>query len=42
MYHFVSGFIHVTDLSVHVARQVPRYARQSTFSLHLDFLLFIL
>ena len=26
MYHFVSGFINVTDLSVDVAWQVPRYA----------------
>ena len=26
MYHFVSGFINVTDLSVDVALQVPRYA----------------
>ena len=25
MYHFVSGFINVTDLSVDVAWQVPRY-----------------
>ena len=26
MYHFVSGFINVADLSVDVAWQVPRYA----------------
>ena len=26
MYHFVSGFINVTDLSIDVAWQVPRYA----------------
>ena len=26
MYHFVSGFINVTDLSVDVEWQVPRYA----------------
>ena len=26
MYHFVSGFINVTDLSVDVAWQVPRYS----------------
>ena len=26
MYHFVSGFKNVTDLSVDVAWQVPRYA----------------
>ena len=26
MYHFVSGFINVTDLSAHVTWQVPRYA----------------
>ena len=26
MYHFVSGFINVTDLSVDVPWQVPRYA----------------
>ena len=26
MYHFVSGLINVTDLSVDVAWQVPRYA----------------
>ena len=26
MYHFVSGFMNVTDLSVDVAWQVPRYA----------------
>ena len=26
MYHFVSGFINVTDLPVDVAWQVPRYA----------------
>ena len=26
MYHFVSGFVNVTDLSVDVAWQVPRYA----------------
>ena len=26
MYHFVSGFINITDLSVDVAWQVPRYA----------------
>ena len=26
MYHFVSGFINVTDLSVDVAWQLPRYA----------------
>ena len=26
MYHLVSGFINVTDLSVDVAWQVPRYA----------------
>ena len=42
MYHFVSGFINVTDLSVDVAWQVPRYARQSTSRLHLILLLFIL
>ena len=44
MYHFVSGFINVTDLSVDddVAWQVPRNARQSTSSLHLILLLFIL
>ena len=41
MYHFVSGFIDVTDLSVDVAWQVPRYARQSTSSLHLILILFI-
>ena len=44
MYHFVSGFINVTDLSVDVAWQVPGYhlACQSTSSLHLILLLFIL
>ena len=42
MYHFVSGFINVTDLSVDVAWQVPGHARQSTSSLHLILLLFIL
>ena len=43
MYHFVSGFINVTDLSVDVAWQVPsKYACQSTSSLHLILLLFIL
>ena len=26
MYHFISGVINVTDLSVDVAWQVPRYA----------------
>ena len=26
MYHFVSGFINVTDLSADVAWEVPRYA----------------
>ena len=45
MYHFVSGFINVTDLLVDVARQVPRYAPPClsvTSSLHLILLLFIL
>ena len=42
MYHFVSGFINVTDLSVDVAWQVLNLACQSTSSLHLILLLFIL
>ena len=45
MYHFVSDFINVTDLSVDVAWQVPRMhhlASQSTSCLHLILLLFIL
>ena len=32
MYHFVSGFINVTDLSVDVAWQVPRYSPPCLFS----------
>ena len=45
MYHFVSCFINVTELSVDVAWKVPRIhhlACQSTSCLHLLLLLFIL
>ena len=45
MYHFVSGCINVTDLSVDVAWQVPRYAPPClsvTSYLHLVLRLFIL
>ena len=40
MYHFVSGFINVTDLSGDVAWQVPRYAPPPVnfqFARHLTF-----
>ena len=47
MYHFISGFINVTDLSVDVAWQVPRYAPPCLsvsflFASHLTFAYFLI